>query len=321
MILYTGAVLAILLLVLFFRLRCKKDAFAPFGQANSEENIRQILRQAIKERSLFELHPHLGDGRRTPLLRCIPERLRPDGLILESDWPEEQAAALVGQKAGCYFTLSRGQRKVLYYAFVTCIQRLETEDHGCSLVLSLPLRLENRRKRSFLRMPPTKEYLTGAALWAADSMPETDKFPMPRSWPKAALIVISEKDTGRAEFKAEEFILDNLSAGGCKLHIPRRHLPPGWAQPLSLKELMLFLELMDPDTRKKLRFWLHCRISYLTELKERMEAGLQFVSWGKENGGDVEAMERIHWLNLAQDEGVPMLAAWIQRRNIEEEAS
>ncbi|MCL1889965.1 MAG: hypothetical protein FWF99_05625 [Desulfovibrionaceae bacterium] len=321
MILYTGAVLAILLLVLFFLLRYKKGDLALSGQLHSEEGIRQILRQAIKEHSLFELHPHLGDGRRTPLLRCIPERLRQDGLILESDWPEEQARALVSKKAGCHFTISRGQRKLLHYAFATCIQRLETEDHGCSLVLSLPLRLENRRKRSFLRMPPTREYLAGAALWAADSMPGTDEFPLPRAWPKAALIVMSEKDTGRAGFKAEEFILENLSAGGCKLRIPRRRLPPSWGRPLSLGELMLFLELMDPDTRKKLRFWLHCRISHLTELQEGMEAGLQFISWGKEDGENTETMERIRWLNLAQDEGVPALAAWIQRRNIEEEAS
>jgi hypothetical protein len=293
--------------------------------------IRQLLHSSINARSVFDLYilprtaetpsPQPRPAEQDRLhLRCVPLALRPGELLLETMWEGVMPRVWKDKAVICYFSINSNSSKIaassgqnLYYTFDTSIKDMEIKGQGCCrLRLRLPHSMRKRQKRSFARFEPPGEYLLGAALWGGKAMPAADRRGRPHAWPRPALVILPEK--------AEQFHLNDLSAGGCKLLLPKAGVSGAW-RPEAGGEAVLFLDLLDPDMRDNLRFWLHCRVRSATEQVEGLEAGLQFIFWGKgEDAYPASGRPEEHgllWLELKPDADVPGLAGWIARRQIE----
>lgn len=289
----------------YYRESSKK--FTPLGWIDSPKQIRQIIGNAVRYRSTFELQfPHRGVQRR-PILRCSPDDLTSSGLILEADGIKNIARNWTDWLVNCYFKINvKGQH--VYYAFTTRIKRVEIKPRGrCSLTLYLPERMENRQKRAFLRIIPPQEYMLGAAIWIGSQMPRLEDLPRMQKWPKPALVMLPDKK--------EQFSISDISAGGSRLLIPRKEMLKAGLELGVAEQVVLIIDLLNPDDRSRMRFWLHCRVQNFAAQYDthNIEAGLQFLAWASPREDQTE----LEWFKLGRSLEVDHLSNWIIRRHLE----
>lgn len=179
--------------------------------------------------------------------------------------------------------------------------------------MPVPTVLENRQKRSFLRIAPPREFFPGSALWYDDSMPTSTQIDEISSWPRPKLLYIPDR--------MEQFHLLDLSAGGARISIPSQI-----ARNLNLNfnaadRLILMLDLFAPEQNKRLRYWVQCRVQnvWREHATNNVHMGLQFVVWArpKENVEYGESVGGIEWLRLSSASEVEPIGNWIMRRHLE----
>ena len=311
----TKIILIVGLIILFGALlalwRYYRDStrnMTPLGWIDSPKQIQQILHNAVRYRSTFELQfPHRGVQRR-PILRSAPEDLTSSALILEAEGIKNIARNWTDRPVNCYFKINvKGQH--IYYAFSTRIKRVEIKARGrCSLALHLPERMENRQKRAFLRITPPKEYMLGAALWVGRHMPALEDLPHMERWTKPALVVLPGKGK-------EQFEISDISAGGARLTIPRKEMLLAGLELGVAENLVLIVDLLNPDDRSRMRFWLHSRVQNFAAQYDthNIEAGLQFLAWAAPKDDKTE----LQWFKLNRSLEVDLLGNWIIRRHLE----
>lgn len=304
-----GALIMLLAIIALLRLYLeRRKRLTPLGWLDSPKQIFQILQNSVQYRSTFELQfPHRGFQRR-PILRCAPEDITSSALVLEAEGIKNVARNWTDRPVNCYFKINvKGQH--IYYAFSTRIKRVEIKQRGrCSLSLYLPERLENRQKRSFLRIVPPNEYMLGAVLWFGCQMPRLEDLPHMERWPKPALVALP----GREE---KQFEISDISAGGVRLTIPRKTMLEEGLELGIAEHLVMLLDLLNPDDRSRMRMWLHCRVQNFAAQYDthNIETGLQFLAWGSPKC-DQSCLE---WFNLSRNLEVNQLGNWIIRRHLE----
>lgn len=289
----------------YYRESSKK--LTPLGWMDSPKQIRQIIGSAVRHRSTFELQfPHRGVQRR-PILHCSSDDLTSSGLVLEANGIKNIARNWTDRLVNCYFKINvKGQH--VYYAFATRIKRVEIKQHGrCALTLYLPERMENRQKRAFLRIIPPQEYMLGAAVWIGHHMPRLEDLPQMQKWPKPAIVMLPDKK--------EQFSVSDISAGGARLLIPRKEMLKASLELGVAEQVVLIIDLLNPDNRSRIRFWLHCRVQNFAAQYDthHIEAGLQFLAWASPRENQTE----LEWFRLGRSLEVDLLSNWIIRRHLE----
>ena len=279
----------------------------PLGWIDSQKQIRHIIGSAVRHRSTFELQfPHRGVQRR-PILRCAPDDITSSGLVLEANGIKNVARNWTDRLVNCYFKINvKGQH--IYYAFSTTIKQVEIKTRGrCSLTLYMPERLENRQKRAFLRIIPPEEYLLGAAFWVGRHMPQLENLPQMQKWPKPAMVMLPGKK--------EQFSISDISAGGARISIPRKEMLEADLELGVAEQAVLIVDLLNPDTRARMRFWLHCRVQNFAAQYDthNIEAGLQFLAWASPSEDQTE----LEWFKIGRSLEVDLLGNWIIRRHLE----
>lgn len=303
-----GLLLLAALFALWRYYREHRRNLTPLGWIDSPKQVRQIISNAVRYRSTFELQfPHRGVQRR-PILRCSPGDLTSSGLVIDAEGIKNIARNWTDRPVNCYFKINvKGQH--IYYAFNTRIKRVEIMPRGrCSLTLFMPDKLENRQKRAFLRIVPPREYMLGAALWMGRHMPKLEDLPHMQRWPKPALAMLPGKDR-------QQFEIADISAGGVRLIIPRKEMLVAGLELGVAEHLVLIMDLLNPDDRSRLRFWLHCRVQNFAAQYDthNIETGLQFLAWACPN----EDQSGLEWHKLNRSLEVDILGNWIIRRHLE----
>lgn len=301
----------VLLAALFALWRYYRDPsrnMTPLGWIDSPKQIQQILHNAVRYRSTFELQfPHRGVQRR-PILTCTPDNLAASGLILEAEGIKNIARNWTDRPVNCYFKVNiKGQH--IYYAFSTRIRRVEIKPRGrCAMTLYMPERMENRQKRAFLRITPPKEYMLGAAMWMGRHMPALEDLPHMERWTKPALVLLPGKDK-------KQFEVSDISAGGARLTIPRQEMLLAELEIGIAENLVLILDLLNPDDRSRIRFWLHARVQNFAAQYDthNIEAGVQFLAWASPKEDQTE----LEWFKVNRSLEVDLLGNWIIRRHLE----
>jgi hypothetical protein len=283
-------------------------SMTPLGWIDSPKQIQQILHNAVRYRSTFELQlPHRGVQRR-PILRCSPDDLTQAGLILEAEGLKNIARNWTERPVNCYFKINvKGQH--IYYAFSTRIKRVEIKPRSrCGITLYTPERMENRQKRAFLRIAPPPEYMLGAAIWMGRHMPALEDLPYMQRWSKPALVMLPGK--GKLQFE-----ISDISAGGARLTIPRKEMLMAGLELGVAEHLVMIVDLLNPDDRSRLRFWLHSRVQNFAAQYDthNIEAGLQFLAWASPKEDQTE----LEWFKLSRSLEVDLLGNWIIRRHLE----
>lgn len=309
-----AALAALIILYLLVRaIIASRTKYIPHGEIIDTRVIRDILRTAFDQRRPFEVQVQTDAGQRRPTLRCSPERLDDNSFTVEINGLKNLSERWLGRKVTVFFRVLSG-KEFTYYTFPASILKIDIPRQGvCHISLPMPDALENRQKRAFLRMPPPREFFKGAALWHGETMPPPEKLNEISLWPRPRLLAIPNR--------VEQFFIIDLSAGGARLRIPpnvaaEQHLQFGAGE-----QLIIMLDLYDPELEKRLRFWLQCRIQsvWVEQPSRDVHMGLQCLGWArpKELADHSGPAGSIEWLRLSKSNEVEPLGNWIMRRHLE----
>ena len=89
----------------------------------------------------------------------------------------------------------------------------------------------------------------------------------------------------------------------------------------AVENVIVLLDLFDPENGKRLRWWMRCRIqSVWVDLPRRdIHLGLQFQAWAKprEARSDADTGGELEWLRMSSSSEVEPIGNWIMRRHLE----
>lgn len=294
-------------------LRARRLRYFPHGSIIDPQEIRRILRQAFDQRRPFEAHVQSDDNRRHPALRCSPEYIGSKGLTFELNGIKTLSEGWIGRHFKIYFRLKRGEN-FTYYTFDSAILSIANPAKGvCHITLAFPSTLDNRQKRSFLRMAPPQDLLLGSALWQDPRHPAPETLHDINLWPSPMLLLLPNSH--------EQFRILDLSAGGVRLLIPRATVHELALRFNTVEHIILLLDLFDPEHGKRLRFWLQCRVKNVWQehITHDISLGLQFLSWAraKDPPSEGETPGALEWLRLSPALEVDGIGNWIMRRHLE----
>ncbi len=295
-------------LSLYFHIRNRNRPYIPQDWITDPKAIRALIQNALDQRVKFELQFASPDGTRRPALRCSGIELLQSGLLLEATGLTALSDRWVDRTLDCFFLLVHKEQNT-FHAFTTSVDKIQVTGTVCFIRLRLPVRIESRQKRSYLRIVPPDEYLLSSAIWRGPDMPEETVRDTLAGWTKPSLVLLPATRT--------DFTIKDISSGGMRVHLPRRALPAEMPHINASNQMMLMLDLWDPDKMQRLRFWLLCRVQnpVLDFETKGMDLGLQFLAWAKPQ--ETESGGSLVWLRLASSGEVEPLGNWIMRRHLE----
>ncbi|MBG0775780.1 MAG: hypothetical protein H0S85_05020 [Desulfovibrionaceae bacterium] len=275
----------------------------PVGTIENPVHMRAILTDALDQRSKVEVT--LPDEGPHSVLPCALLDVDSDRLVLESV-RTTLGETWVSRPVTCYFRVMGSKKNAVHYSFTTPVLSVErTGPDTLELALARPEKLEIRQKRFFLRLEPPREYVLAFALWP-EKLSENGVFmENVKGWGKPELFRTPKVDGG--------VLLDNLSAGGMRVFVERQALKDVTIDFSKGKRLFCLLELYDPETAKKLRFFLHVRVQSAFDDGKMLEVGFKYLSHGRPRH---EPKGYVEWLPVGED-GLDELGNWIQKRHLE----
>ncbi len=307
-----SVIFIILCWTVFLSFRAKKQRYAPYGSIVDEKQIRKILRTAFEQRRPFELQIKSDDQTRRPTFRCSPEYVGNSTVTLEINGVKRLSDHWINRRIQVFFRL-KVEGQFTYFTFDSVIETITSPTQDtCHIAISLPTMLDNRQKRSYLRLCPPSELILGAAMWHGTSMPEANIINNLAQWPLPQLLLLPSK--------CNDFHILDLSAGGMRISVPRGIVKTKNLEFNSIEHIILMLDLLDPEHAKRMRCWVQCRIQSVWEehVSRDVHIGLQFLSWarprdftGTDNTADLE------WLRLSSSLEVEVIGNWIMRRHLE----
>ena len=305
--------LLILVVITVRTLRARRLRYFPHGSISEPGEIREILRQAFDQRRPFEAHVQSDDNKRHPALRCSPEYIGNQSVTFELNGIATLSQTWVGRHFKVYFRLKRGEN-FTYYTFDSAILAIAHPAKGvCHITLAFPSTLDNRQKRSFLRMAPPQDLILGSALWQEPRYPAPESLHDINHWPPPSLLLLPSSH--------EQYRILDLSAGGVRLLIPRATVHELSLQFNAVEYLILLLDLFDPENGKRMRFWLQCRTKNVWQehITHDISIGLQFLAWAraKDTYTEGETPGALEWLRLSSALEVDGIGNWIMRRHLE----
>ena len=312
-LLVLAVIVAVIAIFMIYKaIRARQVRYFPHGNITDVRIIQRVIREAFDQRRPFEVQVQTETGQRRPTLRCSPEYTGQNSLTVEISGLKSLSEKWLGRNISVFFRIQL-DGDFTYYTFDSRINGIHNPQPGiCHITLPMPSALENRQKRSFLRMAPPPEFLLAAALWHADNMPPPEKLNDITLWPRPQLLYMPERMV--------QFQILDLSAGGLRLSITSKVMRSMRLQFNSSDQFILMLDLLDPENNKRLRFWMQCRAQsvWVEHSSRDVHIGLQFKSWAKPREG-TESMKPggVEWLRLSSANEVEPLGNWIMRRHLE----
>jgi hypothetical protein len=305
--------LLILLILAVKKLRAGRRSYQPEGSVDDPKAILAILKETFDQRRTFEVQLHTEAGHRRPTLRCTPEYLGKSRITIAVSGLESLSQRWVGRPVMVFFRLML-HNTFVYYTFASQISGISNPKRGvCHISLPLPERLDNRQKRSFLRINPPHEFILGSALWCGDHMPRPETFQDFFAWPRPKLLHIPHR--------VQQLQLLDISAGGARIGIEHKVLRRYKLKFNTLEQVILMLDLFDSDQGKRLRLWTLCRVQnqWREHSTRDVQLGLQFLAWGRPQSPNAEAENSggVEWLRLSSANEIEGLGNWIMRRHLE----
>lgn len=333
------AVFAVAALTTWLQIRKRKKVHLHLGWITLPSQIQQILTIALKQRSTCELQFTPDPGNNRPVLRCVPDDVTESAMLLEAHGLRNIASKWQDRQVHCYFKISLRDQSVFYAFTSTVLDVIDKGQDRTILVLKMPERMENRQKRAFLRISPPEKYLLGAAIWYGNeqqvfhSEPEiTQEDILFRLNPELEAGLTDEQLKERAakrearklpspnllylKGRKEQFHVNNISASGARISLPKKVMAETETEFAVSSELVLLLDLLDPEKKQQLRFWMFCRVQNISidHATGDVSMGLQFTTWTLQ---DDQATYRPEWIKTYPGQEVAPLGNWIVKRHLE----
>ena len=308
-----GSVLIIVALiwgsVLFLRWNARRNGYIPTGTLKNRDKIFTVLNHCIDKRVRMDFQLDLN--RSKPLFAsCMPVDITDQAFVLECSATSVPLAPLEPDREIAFFFTVRMKPNLRHYRFASKITKTTTPKNDFfDLHIELPDQILPGQKRNFLRITPPDKLIMGLSIWPVQNSDALSFESSADLWGKPSLSYMSEDAT--------QFDLDDISANGISLSIPREYahlqsLPFGKA-----RSFAMLLDFWDPTHQTPLKIWVICRVQKsIPDLETSvLMVGAQFVAWGQ---AAPDNPDLIKWKRLYQNEEITLLGDWIIKRHLEE---
>lgn len=302
-------VVALIAVILFMWFKNRKGAkYIPHDWVLHPSHISNTLGMARDEHEKFELQFHSkGEKRRST--SCLLTKITPEALTIECSGLTNLQSKWVGKDVDCYFQVKKSSTGNTFFMFTTPIIGIRGYTDGTSvLTLKTPNKLEQRQKRASLRISPPSQYIMGLAVWSAPENISAKGTLDIRQWGRPVLTYLPEKNC--------QITLDNISAGGIKVRIPRAEVRNCNLDFSIGDKLFLLLDMWDPDTGQRVRYWLLCRVQnpFIDFVTHDAELGMQFLYLAQP---DAKNAAELRWNEEPIGSGLDSIGNWVMRRHLE----
>lgn len=301
------AVLLCIIAFMWWRSR-NKGVYVPHGWLLTPVDIEKTLNTALDQRSKFELQFHATDERRRSTF-CSVYDIRDGFITLECLGLGNISRNWMGRSVDCYFRVRGEKRTDIYYMFSSTIAGIRpVADDVSHISLHMPTKLEQKQKRASLRVDPPEQYILGLALWKESLLADGSHDLNLKNWGRPLLSYVPGK---RVQIR-----LENVSAGGLKLHVKRKDAKASGLDFNIGEKYFVLLDLWEPDTGQRMRFWLLCRLQmpYIDFETRDVDLGLQFL---KRAENEANSTTELRWLPALKGNEVDEIGNWSMKRHLE----
>ena len=300
------AAVAILLVLLKFGIGLvwKKRGDQEFLSVSNSSGIAAILQELYQTGGQVDFRftgtdgrPHQGDG--------TIARMDAQELAIEWLGTSPNTETWIGQKIECYFRTSR--EKIMRHNLFTVTIKSVTPAGGKRLHIKTPLPevIESRQKRATLRIMPPEESVLSMAIWGIIG---TDLPPSEGKLGDPAMIC--------HENEADQFFLDNISAGGVRIRLPyaKKELFPAPVKNGSVFYFMITLR--GHSENENLTYWMLCRVRAARSVPrlESFVLGCQFLAYAQ-HSEDFPGV--LKWKKLENNTEILSLSNWIFKSHLD----
>ncbi len=308
--LFGGVAVLVIGIVTFNVIRKRlKGRVAPVGVITEPAKVRAILEEALAHRSRLDLKFLPAEPSRRSSACSIVDldaatmQLEPPSYVtVTPEW--------MGRQVECFFRLFTPKGQPIFYTFESSVIGVTKRgDKINQLTIAAPDHLHLQQKRAFLRLDPPPQYLLGLAVWndnwEGDALPPANI----KSWGRPPLVFVPDKSENPVS-------ISNISASGMRITVLHEAVKESRLSTQLSSRLLMLLDLYNPETERKQRFWLRCRVQNMYEVFETrdVEIGLQVIATGRPVLDDVPY--ELAWQEVGED-GVEALAIWVMRRHLE----
>ena len=300
-------ILVAVIIYLWFKNRSHRK-YVPHDWVLHPSHIMNTLTAAHDENEKFEIQFH-SNGEKRRSTSCALTSLDEETLTLHCTGLSSMQGDTIGKNVDCYFQIRKFGSGSTFFMFTSPIAGIRSCTDGTSILsVKTPNKLEQRQKRASLRISPPQQYCMGLAMWVAPAgLAPKGKINI-RQWGRPLLAYLPEKTF--------QLALDNISAGGVKLRIPKDEVKRCELDFKIGDKLFLLLDLWDPDTGQRVRYWILCRIQnpFIDYVTHDAELGLQFLCTAHP---EANASEELSWGEEVPADGIDSIGNWVMRRHLE----
>ena len=305
----SAIVVLLVVVIAFMWLRNRKNAkYVPHDWVLQPSHIASTLIAARDENEKFEVQFHSkGEKRRST--SCSLTTVSDTALTMQCSGLKNLKSSWIGKEIDCYFQVRKFGSSSSFFMFTTPIIGVRGCTDGTAvLTLQAPNKLEQRQKRASLRISPPNQYIMGLAVWAVpDGLNPKGRLDI-RQWGRPLLTFLPEKSF--------QLTLDDISAGGIKIRVPREEVRNSHLEFKIGDQLFTLLDLWDPDTGQRVRYWILCRVQnpFVDFVSHDAELGLQFVRTAHANQ---TTPGELCWCADPATNGIDSIGNWVMRRHLE----
>jgi len=284
------------------RLRSLRTPEQPIFTLTDQDEILSILIKALDNRSNFELS--LPAGNTNPLV-CTLTDVHYSCLALELPAYITPSETWIDREVQIYFAIpADGSRRDHYFFQSEILDLFQGDIENVCILISYPPFLQQKQKRSHLRLDPPPDRIASLTLWPAsythNSSLETDinRFGQP-------LLEYPGQTTNTHQIR----IMD-ISASGLRLKIPKNSRKKAGITSDNFKECIIALTLVGQEEGQQQSHTVYCRTKnmYDDTMTQDLQVGLQFSAIGQTNP---QWPHHLIWDKVDPEHGVEEIGNWV----------
>lgn len=284
------------------KLRSIRNPDQPIFTLTDPDEILSILVKALDNRSNFELSL---SSRKTKPLVCTLTDVHYSCLALELPAYIAPSESWIGREVHIYFAIPGDGSKRAHYFFQTEILDLfQGEIENICILVDYPMNLQQKQKRSHLRLAPPTDQVASLTLWPAVTTRQATLETNVNRFGQPLLESRPQAESGT------HCRVVNISASGLRLKLSKEARRHSGINPETLSECIIALDLVGPDEGQHQKHILSCRTRNVHDdpVSRELHIGLQFSALGKTSA---QWPSSLVWEDVDPEHGVEDIGNWV----------
>ena len=273
---------------------------------NNPNEVYTIFNLALNKRSKFELK-FFPDSSETAA--CSLTDILDDSLLLELPADIQPTSNWKGRNVYIFFSVPLEKNNRSHYFFSSYIEKIQNMDSKfVQLEIPFPSDLQQKQKRSHLRLEPSHGQVQKFIIWNAkdlDYPPQMYDNYLDANFPR---IEATEQQENGLQ-------LLNISGGGLMFSLSKSTAKKYDFILEKNKNLFIYLQLLDPDEKKPVSVYLFGKIkNTFPDINNRaLQIGVQYLHTG--NFSTVDPA-RLQWESVDPTTGVEVVSNWVFKQHL-----